>query len=642
MVTRTSSTLRNSARLSVAAEVLCACILDWWKPALLALGLVFAVFSSAIAQVKMAPAGLIDSPIGQINQFLGSGQLDQATTVARSLTIPATTDSVRSLARLARALGKNGSLDDANEIFDLAISHHDQLSGASLPDAGRLTLPLHLAAISAAVKNKDSARILRSLRVVARDADNIPAGQRKAVSTIAFRAAADSLGSGNTQAAAQAYEVAGKLCEPNQVANAVLGQAWAMVVAGSDPLSAAQKLGEFVDRYPDHADAALATRACARCLTSAGREEDANLVLADLIDRWPDSPATIEVVKSHVSLPPQEVPDVIRRWLVDQAKEEATESWTADVTGLGLRVANHERKTDAAMSLTRQLAQTDSTGQAVADTLNQSEPADAETLAGFLISPPSGAQVTQAAREAAARWAGRNQRWSMLAMAAESESVERLTPGRSAAVERLFAEALMQTGRTTEAAIWWNHLVDHRRSTDFSTLLRCAEAETATGQDTQQASERIALARAAATPDHALSVTLVDLLEAELAIRRSRFNEARSLLENVVRGVETNGQLRGRAQWLIGETHFLQHHFSEAIDAYRRVEGIAPNGPWVAASMIQAGKSFEQLGRTREAAVCYGNLLGRFADSPHADSARHRMAALDPAQSTSSSQSIRR
>jgi TolA-binding protein len=139
-----------------------------------------------------------------------------------------------------------------------------------------------------------------------------------------------------------------------------------------------------------------------------------------------------------------------------------------------------------------------------------------------------------------------------------------------------------------------------------------------------------------------MSVTLVDLLEAELAIRRSRFDEARSLLEKVVRGVEIDTGLRGRAQWLIGETHYLQHHFANAIDAYRSVEGVDPTGPWVAASMIQAGKAFEQLGRTREAAVCYGNLLGRFADSPHADSARRRMAAINPSQQPASSQSIRR
>ena len=294
------------------------------------------------------------------------------------------------------------------------------------------------------------------------------------------------------------------------------------------------------------------------------------------------------------------------------------------------------------MKLTRHLAEIDETGQTVADLLNRMAFEKTEPLAAYLIAPPTGSDVTESAREAAARWAGRNQKWNMLAMAAASESVDRLSSGRTVAVERLFAESLMQTGKTSEALKWWNHLVDHRNSTDFATLLRCAESETATGNDTELASQRIALARAAAAQSGKMATTLVDLLEAELAIRRSRFDGARSLLENVVRGVEIDTELRGRAQWLIGETHYLQHHFAEAIDAYRSVEGVAPESSWVAASMIQAGKSFEQLGRTREAAVCYGNLLARFADSPHADSARRRMAAISPSQQPPSSRSIRR
>jgi TolA-binding protein len=114
----------------------------------------------------------------------------------------------------------------------------------------------------------------------------------------------------------------------------------------------------------------------------------------------------------------------------------------------------------------------------------------------------------------------------------------------------------------------------------------------------------------------------------------------------VVRSQDSEAGLRGRAQWLIGETHFLQQDFAGAIEAYRRVEGIDPGGMWVSASLIQAGKSFEQLGRTREAAVCYGNLLGRFANTPHADLARRRLAAISPdatpSNATPSKPTIRR
>ncbi|MCH5372408.1 MAG: tetratricopeptide repeat protein, partial [Planctomycetes bacterium] len=279
------------------------------------------------------------------------------------------------------------------------------------------------------------------------------------------------------------------------------------------------------------------------------------------------------------------------------------------------------------------LAKTDPSGQPTSDLLaklsQSGREAEAERLATIMIAPVKAGSVEAGPREAACRWAGRTQRWSMLALAAESEQPNQSDPSRTVAVERLLAEALTQVGRVEEAAVWWNHLVDARNTTDFSTLLRCAEAETATGGEVAMAEQRIAAARQAAGEDR-FQQALVDLLDAELAIRRTEFDRARGLLEQVVRMNEAESALRGRAQWLIGETHYLQHDFADAVEAYRRVEGIDPGGMWVAAAMVQAGKSFEQLGRTREAAVCYSNLLSRFADTSHAALARRRLAAISP------------
>ena len=198
---------------------------------------------------------------------------------------------------------------------------------------------------------------------------------------------------------------------------------------------------------------------------------------------------------------------------------------------------------------------------------------------------------------------------------------------------RLFAEALIQTGRGAESRVWWNHLVELPETDDFATLLRCAEAETAHGSDIELAAKRIEAARVAAGED-SFRVSLTDLLRAELAIRQLDFDHARGLLEKVVRATATDRAVRARAQWLIGETHYLQQDFPAAIEAYRKVEGIDPAGGWVSASLIQAGKSFEQLGRTREAAVCYLGLLNRFGDTVHASLARRRLAAISPETSS--------
>jgi tetratricopeptide (TPR) repeat protein len=261
----------------------------------------------------------------------------------------------------------------------------------------------------------------------------------------------------------------------------------------------------------------------------------------------------------------------------------------------------------------------------------------AQRLATQLIAPQSNPDVSAASREAACRWAGRQQLWSMLALASEGSEPATEDPTRTIAIERLFAESLMQTGRLQDSRKWWVHLVDHHNADDFPTLLRCAETATSLAE-VQEAHDRIEAVRAACGEDAARNA-LVDMLSADLAIRRLRFDQARSILEGVIQSAQSVATLRGRAQWMIGETYFLQHKFAEAIEAYRRVEGVQPGGPWAVAALIQAGKSFEQLGRTREAAVCYSSLVSRFADSQHAAVARRRLAAIAPTSSSPESKS---
>ena len=82
----------------------------------------------------------------------------------------------------------------------------------------------------------------------------------------------------------------------------------------------------------------------------------------------------------------------------------------------------------------------------------------------------------------------------------------------------------------------------------------------------------------------------------------------------VVAESETAAELRGRAQWLIGETFYMQRQYKPAIEAYRKVEAIDTSGTWVAASFLQAGKAFEHMGGIKEATLCYVTLLQGLAD----------------------------
>jgi TolA-binding protein len=323
----------------------------------------------------------------------------------------------------------------------------------------------------------------------------------------------------------------------------------------------------------------------------------------------------------------------VRHWLLSKAKADDLKTFDAKTTMLGLLIASELSELVAWSNLAQHLAITDQTGQTTSDTLSQlqlqEKASDAEQLAIQFIAPDAEHPVTTAAREAACRWAGRTSRWSMLAIASESQDLTAADPTRTLAVERLFAESLTQTGRTKDAHQWWVYLADVRSAKDFGTLIRCAETETAFGKSSSKAGERIAAARQAAGEENS-SLRLVSMLESEVAIRRSDFDQARSLLEQVVRSTDAAGGLRGRAQWLIGETWYMQRKFTKAIDSYRKVEQIDTSGRWVAASFLQAGKSFEQMGRTKEATLCYGTLLSRFADTEYAVPAQRRLAAMSP------------
>jgi TolA-binding protein len=587
--------------------------------------------------------------VQQLDRLVSASELDNAVTVARALELQAELqlDLTLPLARLARALERAEDLGLAAEFYQRSVDASTRPAAATLA-AGKANL-LRLAAGTLLTRTNRLAEAVAALRPLLADDGVATEEQQQIAVSICLRIGAMALSRGDNVTASEAYALALSRAGENQRVTAMLGDAWVTALRNEDPLEAARKLSAFIENYPQHADAAQAARASAECFQRAGHNEDAAETQAKLLQIWPDSESARAVVREHCKPAVDFVPAPVRDWLIRKANAKELEDFDASMTTLGISVATQQNELRAWTNLVNHLAATDQSGQATSDLLvalvDAGKQAEAERLATLVIAPLEDAVVTAGVREAACRWAGRTLRWSMLAFASESEMPEQPNSSRSIAVETLFAEALMQTGRIEEARRWWDHLVDARQVDRFSTLLRCAEAETAVGFDASRSAQRIAAARQSAGDDR-FNISLVDLLEAELSVRRTEFDQARALLENVIRSSEAVASVRGRAQWLIGETHYLQQQFHEAIEAYRRVEGIDPQGDWVSLSILQAGKSFEQLGRTREAAVCYGNLLRRFSGSSHAEHARRRLASINsdanPPQADSSPRSIRR
>jgi len=443
----------------------------------------------------------------------------------------------------------------------------------------------------------------------------------------------------NANAAKKAFQIYLAISpEGTKAVDAVLGEAWAAALGAETPELAAEKLVSFATRYPAHRDAPYALRASATCFDQADQTEQAEVVRQQLLESYPNSDAAVAVLDRYAQAGAP-WPETVRHVWEARLATTTAASPAIPTNQLALVFSEALQSSDDALwqAAVAYLIKHDVDGSQTDATLKQfatqQQEALAEHLAVDLIARAEGDAPldSPAAAETACRWAGTQERWTMLALAADELGPPSESSHRSITIDRILAEALMQTQRPSEAMPWWDWLIEERGARDFATLLRGAETAVAHGE-LEIATQRIAAANVVAG-ELAFNRELVRILSSELSIRRARFDEARETLTEIVRSPNPSPTLRPRAQWLIGETYFLQQRYADAIDAYRRVDLMDTAGQWAPAALLQAGKSFEKLGRSREAATCYTALLTRFRDWPHATVAQTRLATLSPSPS---------
>ena len=412
---------------------------------------------------------------------------------------------------------------------------------------------------------------------------------------------------------------------------AELGVAWSAALGAEPPEQAAERLEGFADAYPEHADAPRAMRAAAACWSRADQHDAADRVQRLIIESWPRSAAAVTAV-DELSDPARDD----RSDHVCQARRDFVLQPVIDAplgaAAIAAAVRDAAVAEDAAYwSAVSQLAiEHARSGPCVADALQRliaaDRAADAERLAVDVLGRLGQTGPSPEAVEAALRWAADARRWTLVALAAEQlDPVATAESGLSPAAAAMIAESLVQTSRGKLAQAWLDVAVERLQARSFPTLIRRAELSVAF--DPLDVAEK-RITAAAETADAPDQQALLEMLRAEISIRRARLDEARETLERLVRSDQTAVELRCRAQWLIGETFLLQARPADAVEAYRRVESMDPSGHWTAAALVQAGRAFEQLGRQRDATLCYSTLVQRFGDSPHAATAHDRLATI--------------
>lgn len=417
---------------------------------------------------------------------------------------------------------------------------------------------------------------------------------------------------------------------------ALLGIAWA-AAKGAEPYEvAATRLLDFVQQFPNSNDAPKALLVCGGCLERSEKPEQAEKIYQNLITQYPNSPEAISATGELLRL----VPDAEITENIDQSVRLAAagNSLTAAMIEV-LAMAASEHSDEVLWSRLLDTIDSNPTcGSQVSRTLKRlftlGAAADAERLAMHVLSSKLLAASADRERdsgncpiEQACRWAAASGHWNMLALAGKQAVADQTIENLNTLTLRLLAEGAIQSADLRTAKVLVDRLIHQRQNRDFDTLLRSAEISLAVDPK-EPAGQAINVAEQAAKSD--LERALATVLRAQWFIRDARMIEARDALQRVIRGTDVTDDVKARAQWLLGETHFLQRQFVEAINHYRLVEPLDPSGTWTAAALVQAGRSFEQLGRQREAAVCYTGLMTRFSDSPHLQVAQQRLAALGP------------
>lgn len=115
-------------------------------------------------------------------------------------------------------------------------------------------------------------------------------------------------------------------------------------------------------------------------------------------------------------------------------------------------------------------------------------------------------------------------------------------------------------------------------------------------------------------------------VEGRALAQQAKFDLARARYEQAA-GAEKD-ELAAKARFMIGETHFHQRQFEQALKDFLKVEILFPIQPWRAMALFEVGKCHEQLGEKAEAIAAYRKLVESFPDEAAAKSAQARLEAL--------------
>ena len=121
-----------------------------------------------------------------------------------------------------------------------------------------------------------------------------------------------------------------------------------------------------------------------------------------------------------------------------------------------------------------------------------------------------------------------------------------------------------------------------------------------------------------------------DYLLARAAMLQIDFDQARNHLRRITESAAAKDtSAAARAQWMLGESFFLEQNYNAAIAAYKPVTGLLEMQPWQTLALMQTAKCFELLNQSCDALAVYQQIASSAQDEKIRQEATSRMEAIE-------------
>ncbi len=197
------------------------------------------------------------------------------------------------------------------------------------------------------------------------------------------------------------------------------------------------------------------------------------------------------------------------------------------------------------------------------------------------------------------------------------------------------AETLYQMQRWPEAEAYWKWLVqkaesssDSARKPDWYSVVLLRSAELLALRKEWGQAEQMVLRIRNDFPKCNRACE-VDYLLARCLVSKADFDAARQVLTSITqRTNSTPDELVARGYWMMGETYLMQRKYSDASVAYREALKIPNQAYWSSASLLQIAQCCEAMQDTQGAKEAYQAIINQFDHSPFVLTAKERLSAL--------------